>query len=424
LILVSNILVIGGGFAGVWAAAGAVRLRHMSDVPESDLEVTLVDGGDDLVIRPRLYESAPETMRVPLDRVLGPIGVRRVAATVTNIDTEARQVSAIRRDGTPTVLGYDRLVLAAGSRLVRPSVPGADHLFDVDTMGGAAALDAHLHRLPRRAPGAGRFTVVVVGAGFTGIELATEMPGRLAAIASTTGAADVRVVLVERSDAVGPELGEGPRPQILEALAELGVELRLGVGLTGVTPDGAQLADGSEIEANTVVWTAGMLANPLTTQIPAERDRLGRLHVDANLRVVGVPDVYAAGDTAAAVAEEGHHVMQCCQHAVPLGKFAGYNVAADLLGLSPVSFAPDPYVTCLDLGAAGAVLTNGWDRAVMQTRQDAKKLKQMITGVHIYPPVDDADTILRLADPQMTWRRVMSATSAARSEREVSPFMS
>src|SRR3954470_2845320 len=126
LILVSNILVIGGGFAGVWAAAGAVRLRHVSDAPESDLQVTLVDGGDARVIRPRLYESPPETMRVPLDRVLGPIGVRRVAATVTNIDTEARQVSAMRRDGTPTVLGYDRLVLAAGSRVVRPSFPGAD----------------------------------------------------------------------------------------------------------------------------------------------------------------------------------------------------------------------------------------------------------------------------------------------------------
>jgi NADH:ubiquinone reductase (H+-translocating) len=94
-----------------------------------------------------------------------------------------------------------------------------------------------------------------------------------------------------------------------------------------------------------------MLANPLTQQIPGERDRLGRLVVDQYLRVVGVPDVDAAGDTAAAVAERGHPVMQSCQHAVPQGKFVGQNVAADVLGLEPVPFAPDPYVTCLDLGS-------------------------------------------------------------------------
>ncbi|NED85281.1 dehydrogenase, partial [Streptomyces sp. SID11233] len=82
---------------------------------------------------------------------------------------------------------------------------------------------------------------------------------------------------------------------------------------------------------------------------------------------------YAAGDTAAAEAGEGHLVMQSCQHAVPLGKFAGHNVAAGLLGVEQMPFAPASYVTCLDLGPAGAVLTAGWDRVVQLTGAEAKE---------------------------------------------------
>ena len=95
--------------------------------------------------------------------------------------------------------------------------------------------------------------------------------------------------------------------------------------------------------------------------------------------------------------------MQSCQHAVPQGKFVGVNVASDLLGLPLVSFAPDPYVTCLDLGPGGAVLTTGWERAVAQTGADAKALKRSINAEWIYPTLDDADTIILHADHRTTW---------------------
>ncbi|WP_160310951.1 FAD-dependent oxidoreductase, partial [Streptomyces sp. 150FB] len=135
-----NVLVIGGGFAGVWSAAGAVRAARAAGDAGEELRVTLVSGGDDLVVRPRLYEEAPESMRVPLDRVLGPIGVRRLSATVTGIDTEARTVRALGRDGDELTLPYDKLVLAAGSQLIRPDFPGAHDVFDIDTLPAAAAL--------------------------------------------------------------------------------------------------------------------------------------------------------------------------------------------------------------------------------------------------------------------------------------------
>lgn len=398
-----NILVVGGGFAGVWSAAGAVRTLRAHGVPAGEIQVTLVSAGDDLVIRPRLYEADPGSMRVALDRVLGPIGVRRVAATVTGIDTEARSVTALGRDGEPRTLPYDRLVLAAGSRTSRPPLPGIEDVFDVDTLGAAAALDHHLRRLPERAEDEGRFTAVVIGAGFTGLEVATELTGRLREVAPTGEAGRVRVVLVERADELGPELGAGPRPHIAEALAGLGVEQRLGTTVERYEDGVVHLSTGEAVPAATVVWTGGMAASPLTAQIPGERDRMGRLAVDAHLRVLGAPEVYAAGDTSAALAAEGRTVMQSCQHAVPLGKFAGHNVAADLLGADLVAFDPGPYVTCLDLGPAGAVVTAGWDREVQSAGAEAKKMKQQINTEWIYPPLDDAEAILTLADHRTIW---------------------
>jgi NADH dehydrogenase len=406
---VRGIVVVGGGFAGVWSAVAAARQARDS---AADLDITLVTGGDDLVIRPRLYQPRPEAKRVPLDRVLGPVGVRRVAATVTGVDTGRHEVAAIARDGHRLVLGYERLVLAAGSQLVRPELPGAGHLFDVDTLPAAAELDAHLHLLPGGPAEPGRFTAVVVGAGFTGLELATELVDRLWAVADPVDAgAEVRVVLVERAGTVGPELGDGPRPEILRALAELGVEVRLGVAVERLSATGVRLTDGTGLATRTVVWTAGMRANPLTADIPAERDRLGRLRVDEHLRVVGVPDVYAAGDTAAAAAQEGHTVLQSCQHASPQGRYAGHNAAADLLGLPPVPFAADPYVTCLDLGRAGALYTTGWERSVRLTGDRGKRMKRTINEQWIYPPLDDAEAILARSDLTASGRQ-RTATAA------------
>ncbi|WP_280508195.1 NAD(P)/FAD-dependent oxidoreductase [Nocardia flavorosea] len=399
-----GIIVVGGGFAGVWSAAGAVRLARET---RRELSVTLISPGDDLVIRPRLYQSAPERMRVSLDRILGPAGVRRIAATVTGIDITGHTVTTTDRNGLSAELRYDRLILATGSELVRPDVPGADLLFDVDTLPAATELDIHLNRLPDLPPGAGRFTAVVVGAGFTGLEIATELMDRLGAVAATHApGAKARVVLVERANTLGPELGPGPRREITDALAALGVEYRLGVSVAAVEPDRVALSDGTQFATHTVIWTAGVRANGLTAGIPGVRDRLGRLEVDANLAVTDVPAVYAAGDTAAAAADPGHRVMQCCQHALQLGKFAGHNAAADLLGLPAVPFSATPYVTCLDLGSYGAVFTDGWDRRVVATGAVAKERKRKVNELWIYPPTDDADELLRQADYRFSVRQI------------------
>lgn len=390
-----GILIIGSGFAGVWAAAAASRVRAGAGLGDRDLPITVVSDCRDLVIRPRLYEADPRRMRVPLRDVLDPVGVRQVHATVTGVSPPGRrgrgQADLAYPAGAPATLGFARLVLASGSRITRPDLPGAAGLFDIDTLGAAARLDEHLHRLVRRPASRARDTVVVIGAGFTGIELAATLPSRLSALAPGR---PVRVVLVEAGSVVGPTLGDGPRPVIEQALDDVGVQVLLGRRLVRVSPGAVELSDGSQIETSTAIWTAGLTASPLTARIGGTRDDLGRLVTDQFLRVPEAPAVFAAGDTAAVSGPDGHQVLQSCQHAIPLGKFAGHNAASDLLGRPLARFDPGPYLTCLDLGRAGAVATAGWDREVRLTGEAAKALKKAICEGYIYPPAHDADALL------------------------------
>lgn len=363
----AHVVIIGGGFAGVWSAAGAALARG-----DADLRITLIAPGEHLVLRPRLYEPEPDLAKVELRRILDPIGVEHLRATVSAIDTGRRVVVA---DGEE--IGYDRLVLAAGSRLVRPrDLPGADRLFDIDTLDGARRLTGFLR-------GREDFAAVVVGAGFTGLEIATALAAR------------GRVLLVDRAPVVGHQLGPGPREEIEAALEGLGIERRLATTVTEVGEGYAVLSDGTSVRADAVVWSVGMRASELTRQISDDLDHLGRVPVDRWLRAR--PDVFAAGDTAMAAYDAGHTVVQACQHATPLGKVAGCNAAADLLGLPLREFTPGPYVTCLDLGGAGGVFTRGWDRTVMASGAEGADIKRRINQA-IHPPVDDAPAILTAAD--------------------------
>jgi NADH dehydrogenase len=397
---VSDIIIVGGGFAAVWTAAAATRRRHEADLTATDLSITLVAPDEHMVIRPRLYEPHPERMRIALHRVLEPIGVDHVRARGEDIDVEGGALRARDQNGVEIVQRFQRIVIAAGSRLVRPpAFPGAEKLHDIDTLSSAVALDEHLHALPALDIAAGRYTAVVIGAGFVGLELATELVSRLRAIADSHGAArEVRVVLVERDGVVGPELGPGVRPAIEEALDSVGVERSLGTSVVSVDHTSVRLDDGTQIPAATAVWTAGMRASAITQCVPGARDPLGRLDVDRYMRVVGVATAFAAGDTASTEVAPGQKALQSCQYAHQMGKHAGHNVVADLLGEQLIEFRPDPYVTCIDLGEAGAVYTEGLARVVVATGEAGKNIKRSVNQELIYPPLDDGALILRCAD--------------------------
>jgi NADH:ubiquinone reductase (H+-translocating) len=398
-----RILIIGAGFAGMWSALSAARL--IDAAKRNDVEVTLIAPEPHLHVRPRLYEEGPENMKAPLQDIFDVVGVKFVQGTVERIDADRREVVAVTADGHASTIDYDRLVLATGSRLFRPEIPGlAEHAFSVDQIDEAAELEAHIAGLAQRPDTPARNTVVVAGGGFTGIETAAEMPARLRSALGSQ--AEVNVIVVERNEAIGPDLGPGPRPVIEQALSELGVSWRLGAGVTSVDAGGITMADGQRIEASTVIWTAGARASALTAQIPARRDDAGRLYVDRNLAVEGVPGVYATGDVArAATDDEGNYTMMSCQHAMGLGRSAGHNVAADLLGLEMIPYSQPKYVTCLDLGPWGAVYTEGWEREVKLTGKEAKALKHSINTEWIYPPRAEREEVFASADP----RRVVVA---------------
>jgi NADH:ubiquinone reductase (H+-translocating) len=410
----ARVLVIGGGFAGLWAAAGAARALDRLSAPPGDAEVVLVNPDRFHVIRVRCYEADLAQVRVPLDAVLGPIGVRRIEGLAIGIDGRRRMVRVRPTNGDADAdLSYDRLVLAAGSALVRPPIPGlAEHAFDVDTFGGAERLARHIAALGDGAGGPGRWTAVVIGAGLVGLEIACELPGRLreaqhAAEADPEGE-PVRTVLLDHSPECGSGMGPAAAPAIRAALSAAGVEALGGVAVRAVDAAGVLLASGERIAARTTLCATGMRASLLAAAVGVPLDRLGRVPVDGFLHVEGdgVDGIYAAGDVACAQADgAGHATVMSCQHARPMGRIAGHNAACDLLGRpeARVAFAAPDYVTVLDLGPWGAVYTAGWDRAALRAEGAAAKMvKREINGRRIYPPPGgDRRAILDAAAPMI-----------------------
>ena len=299
-------------------------------------------------------------------------------------------------------------MFALGSSVARPDLPGLREFgFDIDTYDQAIRLSRHLASLadgPRHAWRCDRSSCR------SGIDWNR---GRLRATRQARGllsgrdGCTPRVLLIDHNPFVGSDMGDSARPLIEAALADNGVEVLTGVGVTAVDADGVTLSTGQRLAAATVVWCAGMRANALTALFGIELDRLGRVPVDDYLQVVGVPGVFAAGDVAAAKMDDQHLSVMSCQHGRPMGRYAGYNVISDLLGEPMLALRIPWYVTVLDLGPAGAVYTEGWDRQVVAHGAQAKATKRVINTERIYPPLDgDRAKILAAAAPELQARPV------------------
>jgi NADH dehydrogenase len=392
-----QILIVGAGFAGMWAALSAARLAEKNQ--QQAVDITVIAPQPELRVRPRFYESAVPTLVAPLQPLFDATGIRFLRGSVSQIHPADKTVVWTDSDGENRTQRWDRLVLASGSHVNRAMVTGAvQHAFDLDQLESATVLENHLLALAQRPQSDARNTVVVCGGGFTGIEIAMELPTKLRAILGAN--AKTRIVVVERGPQPGSRYSDALREVIVQASEELGVEWLVNSEVASVDATGVNLKDGQRIDSQTVIWTVGVQANNLTAQIDAPRDRQGRLHVNAELQVVGYDDIYATGDVAyAATDDKGNHALMTCQHAILLGKFAGNNAAASLLDVAPLPYRQEMYVTCLDLGAWGAVYTEGWDQQVKLTREEAKKLKVSIVSELIYPPKADKTAAFEIADP-------------------------
>lgn len=386
-----KIVIAGAGFAGVWSALSAKRLIGFRGKDE-EIEVIVIAPEPSLVLRPRLYEANASGMTHPLGPLFRDAGITFIQGTVETIQTEDQTIKVRLVSGSTSTVSYDRFVLAVGSTVARPNqIAGVqEHTFDIDALDSAAKLEAHLQSLASIPESPARDTVVVCGGGFTGIELATELPKRFP---------DLRVVLVENGTEIASGFAHSSRDIIKKALTDLNVEVKLGAAVTSIDSEGVTLSSGEHIETKTPIWTAGVRASPLTSQIPGPQDKLSRLHVDENLRVPTSPHVFATGDAACARADTNdHYALMSCQHALVLGRFAGHNAAADLLGERMMPYSQPAYLCCLDLGGYGAVIATGWDKELRLQGDKAKRVKTLINQQLIYP-AQSVDEAMAAADP-------------------------
>ena len=283
-----QILIVGSGFAGMWAAVSAARLSEQQG--NDSLEIAVLAPLPELRVRPRFYEEKVSTLVAPLTDLFAELDITFIAGHAEQIDTTAKTVSYRMSGGAHATASYDRLILATGSQTKRPPIAGlADYAFDIDQLESAQVFERHLDSLALRPSTPERNTVVVCGGGFTGIELATELPARLRARFGDN--TEIKIVVVERGPVIGGRYSDALRKTIAEASEALGVEWRLESEVEAIDAHGVTLKNGERIAAATVVWTAGVEANPLSLQIDGERDSQGRLVVTETLQVPAHPDV-------------------------------------------------------------------------------------------------------------------------------------
>ncbi|NNK61894.1 MAG: NAD(P)/FAD-dependent oxidoreductase, partial [Gemmatimonadetes bacterium] len=320
---IPRVVVVGAGFAGLWAAQG---LRH------EILDLTLLDRNNFHTFYPLLYQVAaaelgPTDIAYPVRSILREGCVRFRMAEVQGLDLDARRV-----DTSEGPIPYDVLVLAMGSVPAYFGVEGAEEyaypLRDMD------------HALPLRREVLSRFeqasfepdperrrallTFVIVGGGPTGVEyagaLAELVHGPLLKDYPIIPQDEVRILLLEGSDRVLGGMDESLGRYAIERLRLRRVEVRLGVFVTRIRKDAVELADGSEIHSDTVVWTAGIQGDPVVQSWGLETGDLGRVVVEKSLQVPGRPEVFVAGDLARAVDGAGEPLAQVAPVAVQQGQ--------------------------------------------------------------------------------------------------------
>ncbi|AWT46350.1 MULTISPECIES: NAD(P)/FAD-dependent oxidoreductase [Streptomyces] len=358
-----RIVIVGAGFAGYRTARTLARLAR------GRADITVLNPTGYFLYLPLLPQVAagllePRRVTISLSGTLPQ--VRLVLGEADGIDLDGRTVRYTDPEGNPGSLGYDRLVLAAGSVNKLLPVPGvAEHAHGFRGLPEALYLRDHVTRQMELAAAAddpesraARCTFVVVGAGYTGTEVAAH--GQLftdAQVRKHPLRKDVRPrwMLLDVADRVLPELDERLSRTADRVLRERGVDVRMGTSVKEATPDGVLLTDGEFVATRTLVWCVGVRPDPLAASLGLPMER-GRLLVEPSLQVPGQPEVFACGDAAAVpdLDKPGGYTPMTAQHAWRQGTVAGRNVAASLSGGELLPYRHKDMGFVVDLGGAQA----------------------------------------------------------------------
>ncbi|WP_329242300.1 NAD(P)/FAD-dependent oxidoreductase [Streptomyces canus] len=311
-----RIVVLGAGYAGSYVAGTLARR-----LSPADTEITVVNAEPDFVQRLRLHQlAAGREIEAPqLTDIFAGTGVQLRLARVTAVDPERQVVAVADADGGGE-LGYDTLLYALGSHGADDGVPGvAEHAFDVARRPSALRLRERLDSLGRRDEGG---SVLVVGDGLTGIETATEIAE------SRPG---LSVTLVARGE-LGAPLSTGARSHLRQACDRLGITVLEHTSVEAVEATRVLCVDGRVLASDATVWTAGFTVSPIAAAGGLEVTESGRIVVDRTMRSVSHPNVYAVGDSAYAVGDNGRPLPMSCASAGYTGRQATDAIVGRLTG--------------------------------------------------------------------------------------------
>jgi len=360
-----KVVIVGGGFGGLAAA---------QDLEGADVDITVIDRRNHHLFQPLLYQVA--TASLATSEIAWPIrtilrdkkNVQTLLGTVVGIDTAQRIVSL--EDGSK--VRYDSLILATGARHAyfghdewEEYAPGLKTLEDATTI-RRQILEAFeaAEREPDPEKQKALLTFVIIGGGPTGVELAGAIIGlarrALRGEFRTFNPEDTRVVLIEGANRVLLGFDEDLSAYSEQALRRLGVEVELGNMVTDVTAEGVTYG-GKLLPARTVIWAAGVKASPAAQWLNAPADRAGRVQVETDLSVPGLPNVFVVGDTASIKGPDGKPIPGIGDAAKQAGKHAASVIKARLAGdAAPKPFEYKHLGSLATIGKRAAVIDFGW----------------------------------------------------------------
>ncbi|MEV0225584.1 NAD(P)/FAD-dependent oxidoreductase [Streptomyces sp. NPDC050704] len=358
-----RIVIVGAGFAGYQTA------RTLTRMARNKADIILLNPTDYFLYLPLLPQVAagvlePRRVTVSLSGTLP--RVRLVLGEADGIDLDERTVHYSDPEGGVGTLSYDRLVLAAGSVNKLLPIPGvAEHAHGFRGLPEALYLRDHVTRQVELAAAAddpetcaSRCTFVVVGAGYTGTEVAAHgqlLTDALVRKQPLREGMHPRWLLLDVAPRVLPEMDERLSRTADRVLRQRGVDVRTGTSVKEATSDGVLLSDGEFVDTRTLVWCVGVRPDPLAEALGLPMER-GRLLVEPNLQVPGRPEVFACGDAAAVpdLENPGQYTPMTAQHAWRQGKTAARNVAASLGVGEPRSYRHRDLGFVVDLGGVKA----------------------------------------------------------------------
>jgi NADH:ubiquinone reductase (H+-translocating) len=334
-----RIVIVGGGFAGYYAARALCRTMR------DEVEVVILNPRDYFLYLPLLPEVAggvldPRRITVSIPGTLPT--VRLVLGSAEDVDAAAHSIAYVDPEGRPATIEYDQVLLTTGSVNKLLPIPGvAQYAHGFRDIAEALYLRDHITLQLELADSTddpaerdARLTFVVVGAGYTGTEVAAQgalMTAALARRHPRLARHQPRWLLVDTAERVLPGLGEGLAKTADRVLRQRGVDVRTGTSVAEATADAVRLSDASLVPTRSLIWCVGVRPEPLVDGLGLATQQ-GRLVVDEFLAVPGQPDLWACGDVAAVpdLTRPGEITAMTAQHAQRQGKRAAGNIAATL----------------------------------------------------------------------------------------------